>query len=90
MDVYAVDRYNPVQEPKRFGGYVLKQMQIRIYPDGKIDAKTLGIKGEKCLESIKTLERLLEARVVESVFTEEYYQAETQENSETMIQIDRP
>ena len=64
----------------------MKQMQIRIYPDGKIDAKTLGIKGEKCTDYIKTLEQLLNAQVVESAFTEEYYQTQTQEETETVIQ----
>jgi hypothetical protein len=63
-----------------------KQLQIRIYPDGKIDAKTLGIKGEKCTEYINTLEGLLKARVVESSYTEEYYQSETLEMNETINQ----
>lgn len=62
-----------------------KQLQVRIYPDGKIDAKTLGIKGEKCTEYIKTFEQLLKARVVESEFTEEYYLIQKQNASETVV-----
>ena len=63
-----------------------KQLQVRIYPDGKIDAKTLGIKGEKCTGYIKTFEDLLKARTVESSYTEEYYQTETQETVKSEIQ----
>ena len=63
-----------------------KQLQIRIYPDGKIDAKTLGIIGEKCIDHIKIIEQLLNARVVESALTEEYYQTEIPESSEIVTQ----
>jgi len=63
---------------------VKKQLQVRIHPDGKIDAKTLGIKGEKCTEYIKILEKLLNAQVVESAYTEEFMQ--TQENVTTNLQ----
>ncbi|MDR1630657.1 MAG: DUF2997 domain-containing protein [Oscillospiraceae bacterium] len=66
----------------------MEQLQIRIYADGKIDAKTLGVKSAKCTDYIKTLEKLLDAKVIESAFTEEYYQSQTQEVSETMIQQD--
>jgi hypothetical protein len=65
----------------------VKQLQVRIYPDGTIDAKTLGIKGEKCTDYIQVLERLMEARTVESAYTEEYYQSETYETVENTIKI---
>ena len=63
-----------------------KQLQVRIYPDGKIDAKTLGLKGESCTGYIKILETLLQARTVESSYTEEYDQTETQETVRSEIQ----
>lgn len=63
-----------------------KQLQIRIYPNGEIEAKTLGIKGEKCTGYIPTLEALLQARTVESAFTEEYYQTEVHLTEEQTIQ----
>ena len=55
----------------------MKQLQIRIYSDGKVEAKTSGIKGEKCLGYVETLEQLLDARTVESSYTDEYYQTES-------------
>lgn len=63
-----------------------KQLQVRIFPDGKIDAKTLGIKGERCMDYMKLLEQLLDAQIVESTFTDEYYQSQMQEVSESIAQ----
>lgn len=65
-----------------------KQMQIRIYLDGKIDARTLGIKSKKCIDYMETFERFLNAQVVNSTFTDEYYQTEKQDVSEAVIRQD--
>ena len=53
-----------------------KQIRVRIHPDGRVEAETLGIKGAKCTEAIPLLERLLDAEVVESAYTAEFYQTE--------------
>lgn len=53
-----------------------KQIKLRIFPDGQVQAETQGIKGKKCTDYIKILEELLEAETVDSEFTEEYYQTE--------------
>lgn len=66
------------------GDKMKKQLQVRIYPDGKIDARTLGVKGEKCTDYIKTFEQLLNAQVIESAYTDEYYQTRTQQVSEVI------
>lgn len=55
-----------------------KQIQIRVYPDGRIESKTLGVKGKSCLNYIKEVEQLTGAKTVKSEFTEEYYQTEAQ------------
>ncbi|MBD8067469.1 DUF2997 domain-containing protein [Bacillus sp. PS06] len=52
------------------------QIQVRIFPDGRIVAETKGIKGEKCTDYIKILEELLHAETVESSYTEEFYEVE--------------
>ena len=60
-----------------------KQIKIRIYPDGKIESQTQNIKGKACLKYIQPLEQLLEAQVIDSQFTSEYYENEiTQSVSE--------
>jgi len=63
-----------------------KQLQIRINPDGMIEAKTLGIKGEKCTEYKEVLEHMLEARTVSYEYTEEYYQSEANVLVESQVQ----
>jgi len=53
-----------------------KQIKIRVYPDGRIESETIGIKGKSCLNYIKEIEQLTNAKTVQSEFTEEYHQQE--------------
>lgn len=52
-----------------------KQIKIRVFPDGSVQAITENIKGKQCLQYIQPLEKALEARVVDSEFTKDYYEA---------------
>ena len=58
-----------------------KQIKIRVYPDGRIESETVGIKGKSCMNYIKEVENLTGAKTVKSEFTNEYYEAETVENN---------
>lgn len=58
-----------------------KQIQIRVYPDGRIESKTLGIKGKSCLNYIKEVENLTGSKTVKSEFTKEYYENESVQNT---------
>ena len=51
-----------------------KQITIRVYPDGRIESETHGIKGKDCLKYIKEIEQLTGAKTVHSEFTEDYRQ----------------
>lgn len=53
-----------------------KKIQIRIFPDGTIQADIHGIKGERCTDYIKILEDILEAKTVDSDYTPEFYQSD--------------
>ena len=53
-----------------------KRIRVQIFPDGRIQAETQGIKGRSCTEYIKILEEILEAEAVESAYTAEYYASE--------------
>ncbi len=53
-----------------------KQIKIRVYPNGKIESQTVGIKGKACLGYIKDIEQLTGATAVDSQFTNEYYEQE--------------
>lgn len=50
----------------------MKQLKIRLFPNGMIQAETNGIKGKACLNYVKILEELTGARAVDSDYTEEY------------------
>ena len=53
-----------------------RQLQVRIYPDGRIESKTLNVKGKQCEKYLNVMERLTDARVVDSEYTPEYYENE--------------
>lgn len=50
-----------------------KQIKVRIFPDGQVQAVVSGIPGKKCTEYISILEELLDAEVIDSEPTAEYY-----------------
>ncbi len=54
----------------------MKQLKIRIFPDGKVQSETQGVKGKACLNYIGILEQLAGARAVDSDYTGEYYEEE--------------
>ena len=51
-------------------------MQIRIYPDGKVQGDINGIKGKRCTDYIGIIEELAQSRTWQSSFTEEFYETE--------------
>ena len=51
-------------------------MQIRIYPDGKVQGEINGIKGKRCTDYIGIIEELTDSRTWKSTFTEEFYETE--------------
>ena len=53
-----------------------RKIQIKIRPDGTIEAETLGFTGKKCLDLIPLLEKLTDAKVVDSDYKQEYYEEE--------------
>ena len=58
-----------------------KQIKIRIYPNGRIESETVGIKGKECMNYLKDIENLTGAKITTSAFTQEYYQTESQQHS---------
>jgi len=61
-----------------------KQITIRLLPTGKIEAKTSGIYGKKCLDYIILLEKMLEARTDAASYTEDYYKVELSDEVELL------
>lgn len=52
------------------------KIQIRLRPDGGIDAETLGIKGKSCLDFIQVLEKIMAARAIDSDYKPDFYEAD--------------
>lgn len=53
-----------------------KKINIRIFPDGTVQAEVEGVKGKKCTDYIKIIEELLESETIDSDYTSEYYETE--------------
>lgn len=53
-----------------------KQLRIQIFRDGKIQTDVIGVKGKSCTDYIEILEQLLEAEILDSNYTAEYYETE--------------
>ncbi len=58
------------------------KIKIRLLPDGSIKMETEGIKGAKCTDYAKVLERLADAKIEKMEKTREYYE------SDEMLQLD--
>ena len=65
----------------------MKQISLRIFTDGKVQAETRGIKGKACLDYISIIERLTGARTVDSDFTEEYRETEERLEMESETEV---
>ncbi len=65
----------------------MKQLKIKILPDGTIEAETFGMKGKTCLKYIAEMERMANAVCDDSRFTPEYY--ETEEKLDNTIETDQ-
>ncbi|MDL2214207.1 DUF2997 domain-containing protein [Clostridia bacterium OttesenSCG-928-O13] len=64
-----------------------KQLEIRIYPDGRVEANTLGITGKSCADYRELLEKMLKAKTAEIAYTDEYYMEETQAQQEVVQEL---
>ena len=65
----------------------MKQIKLRIFPDGKVEAETFGIKGKACLDYIAIMEKLTGAVTVDSAFTKEYRQTGSEQETVSRIEV---
>jgi hypothetical protein len=61
-----------------------KQIKLRIFPDGQVQAEVLGFRGKKCADYISVLEQMLDAEAIDSERTPEYYLEESVPTTETV------
>lgn len=67
---------------------ITKRINIRIFPDGKIQAEVQGIKGKKCTDYLEVIQEILQARIEDSDYTKEYYEKETEETIQDSPKIE--
>ena len=60
-----------------------KQIKLKIFPDGQVQAEVLGFQGKKCADYISVLEQMLDAEATDSERTREYYLEESVKIEET-------
>jgi len=65
----------------------IQEIEVILKPDGTVKVEVRGVKGEKCLALTEELEKLLGGGVVERVHTDEFSQAEQEQD---LHQEDRP
>ena len=65
----------------------MEKLIVKINPDGKIVVETKGIKGKKCKEYMEIMERLLNSQIVDSAYTDEYYEEENVRNENSGVEI---
>mmetsp|Transcript_45050 Transcript_45050/g.50495 ORF Transcript_45050/g.50495 Transcript_45050/m.50495 type:complete len:168 (-) Transcript_45050:12-515(-) len=66
----------------------LEQIQFKIYPDGRVEEKVVGVKGKACLEITRELNEKL-GNVISTQPTEEMYEEEIKiEQTQTLTNTD--
>lgn len=53
-----------------------KKMKIKLLPNGEIQMETIGIKGKKCLDYIEVFKKLVDAKILDTQLTQEYYETD--------------
>ena len=64
-----------------------KKMQIKLLPNGEIIMETHGVKGKKCLDYIEIFKKLVDVKIDDIKYSEEYYETETQTDADDNQEI---
>lgn len=62
----------------------IQEIEVILKPDGTVKLEVRGVKGDKCLALTEDLEKLLGAGIVERVHTDEFHQAEQEEEQQDL------
>ncbi len=55
-----------------------KKLKIKLLPNGEIQMETHGVKGKKCLDYIDLLKKLVNVKISDIQYSQEYYESETE------------
>ena len=65
-----------------------KKLKIKLLPNGEIQMETVGVKGKKCLDYIDVLKKLVDVKITDTQFSQEYYETEVLENENNELKFD--
>ncbi|CAJ1970129.1 unnamed protein product [Cylindrotheca closterium] len=71
-------------DPNSLGGTNVQSIEFKIYPDGRVEEKVIGVKGGNCHSVTEKINESL-GKVVESAPTEELYENEVVVTTEQTI-----
>jgi hypothetical protein len=60
----------------------IQEIDVILKPDGTVKLDVRGVKGDRCLALTEDLEKLLGGAIVERIHTDEFLQAEQEEEQE--------
>ena len=64
-----------------------KKMQIKLMPNGEIRMETHGLKGKKCDDYVELFKQLVNVNVVDLKHTDEYYETESQLETDNVQEL---
>ena len=66
-----------------------EELEIEISPSGKVTARTIGVKGPRCLDLAELLAQIV-GREESRTLTNEYYETDQQATNQQQIRERRP
>ncbi len=64
-----------------------KKLKIKLLPNGEIQMETHGVKGKKCLDYIDLLKKLVDVKISDIQYNQEYYETEAEVVTEDNAQL---
>lgn len=64
-----------------------KKLKIKLLPNGEIQMETHGVKGKKCLDYIDLLKKLVDVKISDIQYSQEYYETEAEVVTEDNAQL---
>ena len=65
-----------------------KKLKIKLLPNGEIQMETHGVKGKKCLDYIEVLKKLVDVKITDTQFSQEYYETEVAVEETNKLRFD--
>ena len=64
----------------------IQEIDVFVRPDGSVRLEVRGVKGGKCLDLTKDLEKLLGGEIVERIHTDEFAEQDQEEEATDLLE----